>query len=868
MKILVRNTLVAILVLVLVTVVSQTMAASQTDNFEAKVRPLFMSKCASCHGGKSPVSGLDLSTTSGLLQLKKSGGLSKSPNLTANRLYQRLIAVNHKQQMPPTGDRITKMELQAVEAWINGGAPLPKIMAARLPGATLWSLRSVPSVRVGSIDHFVALKRFENKLNPNRRTDKQTLLRRVTYDLTGLPPTAKEIASFIADTSAQGYERAVKRLLNSKGYGEQQARYWLDVVHFGETHGFDKDLRRNDAYRYKHWVVAAFNQDMPLVEFVRRQIAGDVIAPQSPDAAIATGFLSAGPWDFVGQLELAEGTVDKFKTRNLDRDDIVTTTFQTFAGLSIQCARCHDHKFDPITQVDYYQLQSVFAGIERASRPLPVAGKEMIGKVGSSPTNGWHSAIESSADVNHWVQLNYSENVVIDKIRIIPARPMDFTDTPGFGFPIRFDVSIGAADPSKNTVIFDKHREDYPNPKAEMVDIDVIPTAISNIRINASKLWPRTSDYVFALAEVEVYSQGVLVNLKPFITASSSIESGRWSKDALIDGWDSRGTVVPTMYGVVSAAPREIRVLARGEVIAPLQTVLPAALSCLPAVPLNITNPSIEGQRRVGLANWLTNENSPLLWRTMANRIWITHFSRGIVETANDFGWNGSGASNGPLLDFLASELRRTGSIKHIHKLIVLSQTYCQSSSPSSKNLSIDRENRFLWRFSPRRLHAEEIRDSILMTSGQLLDMKDEKSFDLFAYRDDYSPEYRVDDAESWLSKRSMRRSLYRFMVRSVPIPFFEVFDSPDSSVSVPVRTMSVTPLQSLTLTNHPFVRHMAATASRLGSEDEITRMFIETMGRNPRQNELQHVRRAIFDDSADSVWLAMWNSNGFLTLR
>ena len=856
------------LALALSTLISQTMAASQTDNFEANVRPLFMSKCASCHGGKSPVSGLDLSSTSGLLQFKKSGGLSKSSNLTSNPLYKRLITVNPKQQMPPTGDRITKAELHAVEAWITGGAPLPKIRAGRLPGATLWSLRSVPSVKVGSIDHFVALKRFENKVQPNPRANKVTLLRRVTYDLTGLPPTAKEITSFIADTSAKAYERVVARLLNSKGYGEQQARYWLDVVHFGETHGFDKDLRRNDAYRYKHWVVAAFNQDMQLVDFVRLQIAGDVIAPQNPDAAIATGFLSAGPWDLVGQIELAEGTVDKFKTRNLDRDDIVTTTFQTFAGLSVQCARCHDHKFDPITQVDYYQLQSVFAGIERASRPLPVAGKETIGKVGPSPTNGWHSAIESSADVNHWVQLNYSNPVVIDKIRIIPARPTDFTDTPGFGFPIRFDVSIGAADPSKNTVVFDKRSQDYPNPKADVVDIDVIPTAISNIRINASKLWTRTSDYVFALAEVEVYSKGVLVNLRPSITASSSIESGRWSKDALIDGWDSRGTVVPTTYGVVSAALREIRVLARGEVIAPLQTVIPAALSCLPGLPLNITNPSLEGQRRIGLANWLTSEKSPLLWRTMANRIWITHFSRGIVETPNDFGWNGSGVSNGPLLDFLASELRRTGSIKHIHRLIVLSQTYCQSSSSSSNNLSIDRENRFLWRFSPRRLHAEEIRDSILMTAGHLVDTKNEESFDLFAYRDDFSPEYRVDDTESWLSKRSMRRSLYRFMVRSVPIPFFEVFDSPDSSVSVPVRTMSVTPLQSLTLTNHPFVRYMAANASRLGSDDEITRMFIETMGRNPRQNERQQIRRAIFDDTADSVWLAIWNSNGFLTLR
>jgi len=840
-------------------------AAGQGNNhFEEHVRPLLVTRCATCHRAANPVAGIDFSSSAGIRKYITSKGIRSSNDTAARTLIHRVTTAFEDIKMPPSGERLSKTEVDNIQKWLDSGAKVPD--TRRTGSDTLWSLQPI-KVRSGdSIDAIVSRARTRQGLLASRPADKLTLLRRVSFDLTGLPPSPKAILAFQRNPSPRAYQQLIEQLLASKGYGEQQARYWLDVTHFGESHGFDKDKRRDDAHLYKHWVISAFNNDLPVDTFVLHQLAGDVIAPTNRSAVIATGFLAAGPWDFVGQVELPEGVVEKAKTRNLDRDDILTSTMQTFTGLSVQCARCHDHKFDPIPQRDYYALQSVFAGVERTSRSLPTASGRNA-NAGPSPTNGWHSAIETTPSVQHWVQVNYEMPVVGTDLRITPARPTDFQDTPGFGFPQRFRIDVTHADGTV-TCALDSTERDYENPGANPVIVR-LNKPISSVKITATKLWKRTSDYVFALAEVEVMDQGQRCEARATVTSSSSIEQGRWARTALVEGFDSRGTDDPTVYGVVSVMPRPVFLLGRGEVTAPLELVQPKGLSCVQSVSFQAADWSVEGNRRLALATWISSPDNPLLWRTLANRIWITHFGQGLVETPNDFGWNGTRPTIPELLDFLAAELRRTRSIKHIHRLIVTSAMYQQDSIRHIGNEAKDKGNRYYWRFAPRRLHAEEIRDAILASTGSLKETSaDQPSFDLFGFRDDHSPEYRVDDVSPWVDKNNYRRSVYRFMVRSVPIPFFEVFDAPDPSVSVPIRTTSITPLQALTLSNHPFMRQMALDAPPADNVRGIVAMYLAALGRKPTTAELRLTQKYAFDYGSSDTWLAMWNSNAFLTLR
>lgn len=839
--------------------------AQNSNHFEERVRPILVTRCATCHRAASPAAGIDFSSSVGIRKYIAAKAIRSSNDAAARTLINRITTLSDDIRMPPTGERLTKFEVGDILKWMDTGAKIPDI--GRSGTDTLWSLKPIRIRKGGdSIDAIVSRARTKQGLAASRPADTLTLLRRVSFDLTGLPPSPKTILAYQSDRSPRAYQRLIERLLSSKAFGEQQARYWLDVVHFAETHGFDKDKRRDDAFLYKHWVISAFNSDLPVDTFVEQQLAGDVIAPSNRSAVIATGFLAAGPWDFVGQVELPDGVVEKAKTRNLDRDDILTSTMQTFTGLSVQCARCHDHKFDPIPQRDYYALQSVFAGLERTSRPLPTPSG-VKANAGPSPTNGWHSAIETSPDVQHWVQVTYEVPVTGSELRITPARPTDFQDTPGFGFPQRFRIDVTHADGSVVCAL-DATGQDYDNPGAKPV-VMRLSKPITAIKMTATKLWKRTSDFVFALAEVEVMDQGQRCETKAAVTSSSSIEQGRWGRAALVDGFDSRGTVVPTVYGVVSVMPRPVHLLARGEVTSPLEAVQPKGLSCIQGVTFHTADWNIEGNRRLALAKWITSPDNPLLWRTLANRIWITHFGQGLVETPNDFGWNGARPAIPELLDFLAAELRRTRSMKHIHRLIVSSMMYQQASISNPINEAKDKSNRFYWRFSPRRLHAEEIRDAILASTNSLRDTAiDQPSFDLFGFRDDHSPEYRVDDVAPWVTATNYRRSIYRFMVRSVPIPFFEVFDAPDPSVSVPVRTTSITPLQALTLSNHPFMRQMAVYAPPADNPSGIVAMYLATLGRKPSREEQHLTQKYAFDYGSRDTWLAMWNSNAFLTLR
>ena len=289
------------------------------------------------------------------------------------------------------------------------------------------------------IDAFVLAAMEAKGLHPSRPAGKRTLLRRVTFDLIGLPPTPEEIDAFLADNRPDAYEKVVDRLLASPRYGERWGRHWLDVVHYADTHGYDKDKRRDHAWPYRDYVVHAFNSDKPYRDLLRSNWPATFCSPDDTEGVIATGFVVAGPWDFVGQLELREGTVDKEKTRVLDRDDMVINAISTFDSLTVHCARCHDHKFDPIPQKDYYRLQAVFAGVERADRPY--GDKESLARgvpAGTSPSNGWHSGISATPDVEKWVQVDLGKSVAIDAFTLFPRGRRIFPIRPASASPCAF----------------------------------------------------------------------------------------------------------------------------------------------------------------------------------------------------------------------------------------------------------------------------------------------------------------------------------------------------------------------------------------------------------------------------------------------
>jgi hypothetical protein len=881
----------------------------------------------------------------------------------------------------------------------GGQRPPAAAVGDASPEAVWWSLRplgrpALPAVKdVGwcrtPLDRFVLAMLESKGLRPAPAVDRATFIRRATLDLHGLPPTPEEIDAFLNDPSPDAFEKLVDRLLASPRYGERWARRWLDVIHYADTHGFDKDKRRLLAWLFRDWLIGAFNQDLPYRRFVRYQVAGDVLYPDAPGGIIATGFLAAGPWDFVGHVELREGTVEKEKTRVLDRDDMVASTMATFVSMTAHCARCHDHKFDPIPQKDYYRLQAVFAGLERGDRPIdtrtmrerraalerrqaalrarradvlrraeaPAAAElarrdaglqELRRRLAAlplpaagppSPSNGYHSGIESRPDVTKWVQVDLGRPVAIDEVRLVPARPTDFPDTPGFGFPARFQVAVSDDPAFTHAEVLADHTEaDYPNPGDAPYFLRISGKRARFVRVTATKLWPRTNDYVFALAEVQVESGGRNVALGKPVAALDSIEAGRWSRRYLVDNFDSRRALpdpsdphaagvlkqrqallttiqqaakarqaladscltpaaraelaridaetaglarqvaalrpAASVYAVVPRAPRPIHVLRRGDVERKGKLVGPGTLSLLPGLSseFRLAHPEDEGSRRAALAGWLTDDRNVLAWRSIVNRVWQYHFGRGLVDTPNDFGRNGSLPTHPELLDWLAVEFRDGGqSLKKLHRLILLSAAYRQSCRYDEANARVDADNRYLWRMNRQKLDAEAVRDSVLLVSGQLHLAMGGPGFELFRFKDDHSPVYDHSAVDQINDPKNWRRTVYRFVVRSVANPFLESLDCADPNISVPVRNNTLTALQALALLNNPFmVRQSELFAERLRglSPDpsrQVEAAYRLALGRLPTRQEREELTAYARRHGLANACRLLLNCNEFL---
>jgi cytochrome c553 len=972
--------------------------SSEPDNrlFREKVAPVLETRCVRCHGDTASKGDLNLTTLANLFKGGKSGPAVVPRKPDESVLLDKITG--NPPEMPLKEKPLSEDEVAGIRNWIEDGAEWPRQVVLKnrqIEGQRWWAFEPIlrplaPRVKNGSwaltpIDTFILSELEKRGLSPSPRADRRTLIRRLSFDLLGLPPTPEEIDDFVADPSPDAYESLVDRLLASPHYGERWGRHWLDIVHYGDTHGYDKDKRRDHAWPYRDYVIGSLNTDVPYGRFIREQVAGDVIWPGEPRGFIATGFIAAGPWDFVGHVELREGTVDKLKTRVLDRDDMVSSTIATFVSMTAHCARCHDHKFDPIPQTDYYRLQAVFAGVDRGDRsyqnreqsvrrlalearratvleqarqvkrkiealssPAVVELDEQIQSLRrqlrdvpaitspqASPTNGYHSAIYPKPDATVWVQVDLGDSIAIDEIALVPARPTDFPDTPGFGFPPRFRVEI-SNEPSFNAAVevADESRPDYLGHDDEPYVVRPGGRSARFVRVTATRLWKRLHDYVFALGELEVISGGVNRARKATVSALDSIEAGRWGRNHLVDGFDSRHALLdsaapasrsrreiryriveaererqrladllvdPTLrrerdttaaelkeienqiqslpsgdmvFTAVPHAPRPIAVLRRGDVEQPGETVGPGSLACLPDLPARfvLARPDDEGTRRAALAEWLASPRNVLTWRSIVNRVWQYHFGRGIVETPNDFGRNGARPTHPELLDWLAVELRDHGqSLKALHRLIVCSAVYRQSSRGTPQFEAIDAENRFLWRQNCRRLDAEAIRDGVLAVSGTLDQRMGGPGFELFYFKDDHSPVYDHSAPDKVDNPQVRRRSVYRFIVRSVPNPFMEALDCADPNLNTPVRSQTLTALQALALWNDLFVTRQAREFARRLEDSQgdprarLIAAFRSALGRDPRGGEVDALGAYAARFGLAHACRLLWNTNEFI---
>lgn len=683
-----------------------------------------------------------------------------------------------------------------------------------------------------AIDAFVLAKLESKGLQPSLPADKRTLLRRVTFDLIGLPPTREEISAFLADKSPDAYEKVVKRLLASPHYGERWAQHWLDVVRFGETNGFELDADREQAWRYRDYVVNSLNADKPYNQFIVEQIAGDELDPGSFEMRVATGFLRAGPQHVVA------GNLDKAELRQEWLTEVMFGVGNGIMGLTVGCARCHNHKFDPIPQADFYRLQAFFAASDNYDYRRPTKDHE---DAFHAATKEHKEKLKPIQDQIAAIEKPYKERLVAEKRAALE--------------PV-FASALAKEDKLRSE---EEKRVAREAQRMLSVQWDELVASIKP-EDKAKRAALRQQMHRINLYEPEPIPKALAVNdvLKP----------------------------MPLMHVLKGGDPHRLGA-----------EVQPGFLSAVEGS----SNPQIKpvGEspgRRLALARWLTQPDHPLTARVMVNRLWHHHFGRGIVATPNDFGRNGQQPTHPELLDWLAIELMagqrdgeterlgdtslsaktkpqfQTWSLKHIHWLMVTSATYRQASTSNPQSAlrnpqSIDPDNKLLWRMNRHRLDAEAIRDSVLAANGMLHDQQGGPPIRVPLDPEVYDTIFTENEPDNlWPvhpdAYQHARRSLYLLRKRNVRLPMLAAFDAPDLMSSCGARSVSVHALQSLTLMNSEFMleqskalaQRLFKSTSEIKADREgkmIARLFELALGRPPQANERQMARDFLKEQAA-----------------
>ena len=767
---------------------------AQTDEarsiFLKHVRPIFQEKCGGCHGAGQKLSDLRLDSREGVLRGGKRGP-AVVPNHAETSLLIGAIEQTGALKMPP-GKKLPDADIAALRRWIELGAPWPEVDAKSEPAwpysaEDTWEIQPLRAATVtpgqNAIDTFILRKLQEKGLQPAPPADRATLIRRATFDLIGLPPTPQDVQAFVHDAAAdrEAFSKVIDRLLASPRYGERWGRHWLDVVRYADTSGYSNDFERPNAWRYRDYVIRSFNRDKPYDRFVREQIAGDEIDPKDPENLIATGFLRMGPWEQTGMSVAAE-------TRQAWLDDVTHSTAATFLGLTMECARCHDHKFDPLPTKDYYRLQAIFATTEFADRPAAFLAEEK-----RDDFEAGRAHLKLLIERNH-AKLAGFEGITRQRLA-----------------------------------------EKLGKSAAELPMEEVDKAVKANKLLNAEEFEKLK---IFRKRE-ELYQRSV----KRYDASALSVSDGPFEPK------DRKGWLEP-----------EVFILPVGNLKTPGEKVTPGLIAAVMRYDPSASNavtPAISG-RRLALANWIANPANPLTARVMVNRIWQYHFGRGIAGTPNNLGKMGEKPTHPELLDWLASYFMDHGwSVKEMHRAMMLTAAYQRSSKPAAGNkLDVaDPENKLLSYFPPRRLEAEELRDTILSVSGELSedaggpgtfpDINEGVANQPQQIMGTLMPAYRPSPTR----RERNRRTIYTFQKRNLTNPFVDVFNGPSLDESTDRRLASTVPTQVFSLFNGEFTHAMAlAFAARIeipGKDPnaKIDEAFQSALNRSPTNPERARVR-------------------------
>jgi hypothetical protein len=733
--------------------------------FEKKIRPILTDNCYICHSAQAdkPMAGLRLDTPEGMLK----GGDSGQPAVVPGRPEKsRLISAIHYTdpdlRMPPTG-KLSDQQIKDFEAWIAMGAPDSRKAADTGPGSAtwqpydfnekrkFWSFQPVrqaepPDVKAAAwahtpIDHFI-LARLEDKgLRPVPDADRRALIRRATFDLTGLPPTPNEVDAFLKDASPKAFEKVVDRLLGSPQYGERWGRHWLDVVRYADTCGDNSDFPVPAAYRYRNYVIDSFNKDKPYDQFIREQLAGDLLPGKTDverdDHVIATGYLA-----------ISRRFGSQNNENNLTIDDTIDNVGKAFLGLSVSCARCHNHKFDPIPNSDYYAIYGIFSSTRYAFPgtelyrhtndfvPLgsPAEGAKLIKwqKELSDLDTKFQNLTNEKAGLERKAKAEKDAKEVADKTAVKDARDVK----PG--------LKARPADVKSDPKPDDKPVRTVAQVSAELGQV--------RLRISELESHPPSAEKAYAVSEGNAADAKIQIKGDP----------------------KKLGDQVPRGFLQILGGER------------------------LPV--------SEKGSGRLELAQWISDPKNPLTARVIVNRIWQHHFGKGLVQTPNDFGSRGKTPTHPELLDYLAARFVGNGwSIKAIHRMIMLSHVYQLSTADDPANSAKDVANDLLWRFNRRRLDAEEIRDAMLAVSGTL-----DPTMDGPQPFPPESAWHYTQHVPFIADYETNRRSVYLLQQRIRRTRVLEVFDGADTNATTPERTINITPIQALYMMNDPFTHKMA----------------------------------------------------------
>ncbi len=958
----------------LILLASSSLAAAV--DFVREVRPILQKHCYSCHGEKKQKSGLRLDIKAAAFK----GGDKHAPDIIPGKasdspLIHFITTDDEDELMPPNG-KLPASDIATLTTWINEGAPWPDgVDLAKLEDRRdHWSFKpiQVPNLKsqvssspqsatsgkletlnlklsTSQLDQFIDAKLAEKNLHRSPPADPVSLIRRITFDLTGLPPTPDETAAFekeFIQDRATSIQHLVDRLLKSERYGERWAQHWLDVVRYADTHGFEVNTERPNAWPYRDYVIRAFNNDTPYDRFIKEQIVGDAMGEDA-----ATGFLVTASVLLPGQI--GKDDASKRLARQDSIDEMVMNIGQTFLGLSIGCARCHDHKFDPITAKDYYAMQAFVAGVEYADRDLhtPAAeasraeesrlkarltqiDKELSGFVPLAKSGAERPMINARENSDRFapvktqrlrftIKATTNLEPCIDELEVFNTSGENVALATA-GTKRKSSGDIGVAERHELRFLNDGR---YGNSRSWMSNklgqgwVELEFTQEQQVervvwgRDREGKFTDRlATDYQIEISDAagqwhtvadasdrQKFDPKNKKLAKPTLSGLNPDEAKRAKpliqEKAATESKIAQAINAQKAFAGTFRTPDDIHLLNRGDPEQPKEAVTPAVLSSLG----NVTLPkeSAEQDRRRALADWIASPQNPLTARVMVNRIWQGHFGTGLVQTPSDFGRMGMKPTHPELLDYLAAEFIRSGwSVKHMHRLILLSETYGQSSRPSNNETmgqsereksttsgvsssdglivspssaqTIDSEARLLWRYPSRRLEAESIRDSMLAVSGRLNLQMYGRGFNLFDQRGGLSG---FDPIETF-NANNQRRMIYAHKVRREPETVFGAFDCPDAGQSTARRSESTTPIQALNLFNSVFTLEQSkAFATRVQQEagtdtaKQITHAYQLALNRYPTAAELADTTPLVREHGIAALCRALFNSNEFLFL-